>query len=370
MPQTDTRSPIHVAHVVEAFSSGIVESVSRITHGLPADRFRVSIVHSTRTETPADFRARFPDHVQFVPWTAAREIDVKSDLGAMRELRRILRALRPQIVHGHSAKGGALVRLLAPVLDAACVYSPRGFPFLRLDVSPGRRRLFRVIERVLARTGALTVAASESELALARGLGGRSRLICNMVDVAGLRASAAPPPRPDGEPVRVGTVGRISPQKNFPLFASIAARCPDMRFVWVGGGEVEAGRAVPPNVEITGWISRDRVLETLAGFDIYLQTSLWEGLPIAVLEAMALEKPIVAYPAVGNVDLVQDGANGRLCRDLESFVAALRELAELPDMARAMGRHSLERVTLDYDARRNVPQWRALYEELAAGRPA
>ena len=85
---------------------------------------------------------------------------------------------------------------------------------------------------------------------------------------------------------------------------------------------------------------------------------------------MALEKPIVAYPAVGNVDLVEDGANGRLCRDPDAFVAALRELAELPDLARAMGRRSLELVSRDYDAQRNVPQWRALYEELAAGRPA
>ena len=366
----DRDARCHVVHVVEPFSAGIVESISRILHALPPDRFRVTLLHSMRPETPANYRERLPAHVETIRWNAAREINPAADLRALAELWRHLRTLQPNVVHAHSSKAGVLARLACRLLGYRCIYSPRAFSFLRLDVPARKRRLYRTIERFGARLGAVTVGASQSELELARELGGRSRLIRNMIDVDSVRDAVDRHRASASTRFTTGISGRLSPQKNVPLFMRIAGLCPEIDFVWIGGDAAELDATeVPPNVRFTGWLPRERVLGEVAGLDALVQTSLWEGLPISVLEAMALEKPVVAFPAVGNRDVVEDGANGFLCSDAEEFADRLRQLAGDAELRRTMGAKSLEILRRDYNSAINAGQWRDLYLEIA-GREA
>ena len=118
-----------------------------------------------------------------------------------------------------------------------------------------------------------------------------------------------------------------------------------------------------PNIEITGWfISRSAGLKKLAGIDIYLQTSAWEGLPIALLEAMALEKPIIATNIVGNKDVVVNGQTGFLCDDLPAFNKALDQLLDR-DQRIAMGQLSLERCKAYFDSEKNYKTLVSIYRE-------
>ena len=118
---------------------------------------------------------------------------------------------------------------------------------------------------------------------------------------------------------------------------------------------------VPGNVEITGWLPRAEVLRRLAGCHLYMQTSLWEGLPIALLEGMVLGLAVLACPAVGNTELVIEGANGYLCPDAPSFIARVRDLDENRAALAAIGDASRDLALRNHDVGHIAPRWLSLY---------
>ena len=90
-------------------------------------------------------------------------------------------------------------------------------------------------------------------------------------------------------------------------------------------------------VTVTGWLDRAAALAQLATLDLYLQTSRWEGLPVAVLEAMAAGLPVLATNVIGNRDLIQEGENGYLCSDAATFTQHLLHLAAEPATRQRLG---------------------------------
>lgn len=95
-----------------------------------------------------------------------------------------------------------------------------------------------------------------------------------------------------------------------------------------------------------------------------VHTSSWEGMPIAMLEAMALGLPVVATDVVGNRDLVRPGETGYVARDVEEFLKALQKLAETPALRRKMGDAARAAVIQEYDQDQLAKRWQALYGEV------
>ena len=118
---------------------------------------------------------------------------------------------------------------------------------------------------------------------------------------------------------------------------------------------------VPANVEITGWCDHAAGLARLARCDVYMQTSLWEGLSIAVLEGMALGLPILATPAPGNLELVTDGYNGYLCPSVDDFSAHLTHFAHNPAALAPLGAASRRMIEQSFTMVQGAPRWRSLY---------
>jgi glycosyltransferase involved in cell wall biosynthesis len=168
----------------------------------------------------------------------------------------------------------------------------------------------------------------------------------------------------------VGTVARVVQQKDPLLFRTIAERFrlrQDMQFVWIGGGELAAELA-GRNVAVTGWLDEHGVHEQLGRLDVYLSTSLWEGLSLGALHAMAAGKPLVLRRCPGNVDVVRQGENGYLFDDAEEAEAHIRVLARNPALRYEMGCRSREIVAEAFDARQMVEAYRSLYQCLISGR--
>ena len=127
----------------------------------------------------------------------------------------------------------------------------------------------------------------------------------------------------------VYTAGRIGPQKNPKLFNAIAEKCPDIRFVWIGDGE-ERKYLTSSNITVTGFVSRDRVIELSVNYDCYLSCSLWEGLPMALLEAMYMEKECIVSNIAGNRDLIENGVKMISWKRFEKYRRQREGMGEKP----------------------------------------
>jgi glycosyltransferase involved in cell wall biosynthesis len=185
----------------------------------------------------------------------------------------------------------------------------------------------------------------------------------------GLEASfheVAPAPLPDAP--RVVCVGRLCEQKGQRLLVEAAARLAAkgvaLEVVLAGDGELRAElealvrtRDLEKCVRITGWLSSRQVGEEILAARALVLPSLAEGLPVVLMEAMALRRPVLTTYVAGIPELVKSGENGWLVpsSDVEALTAALEELlarpaAELRAMGEAARRRALERHSIDTEA--------------------
>jgi len=269
------------------------------------------------------------------------------------------------VVHAHTAKGGSLGRLAARACGTPIVlYTLHGrdpwWPlrdrsaYLQETLSRPARRLFLFLERSLGRVTdgfiavAPTVARQALEARVARP--GAIDVVPSGVDLEAIPRKADSTVRdelgiPRYAPL-IGTVGRLDPQKaplDFIRMAALVVEArPEARFVMVGDGELagdarrEADR-LGVRVTFTGF--RSDAARIASAFDVYVVSSVYEGLGRALTEAMASGRPIVATAVDGVVDVVEPGATGLLVspRDPRGLAEAVGWMLSHPGEAERMG---------------------------------
>lgn len=362
---------MRVLQVCESFGGGNYSSVTQICNGLAECGHEVHLGYSRRAETPADFAASLHPTIVLHELRMTREIAPLTDLRALLAVWRLFIQVDPEIIHLHSSKAGFLGRAAGFLAgrNRTVFYSPRGLSFLQQDASANKRRLFRWLEWGAARLGGTLVACSQGELEQIRDhIAPRSVvLIENAVPIAMVPCKRQ---RQDGK-VRIGTAGRISAARNPKLFAALARRLRQegVEFVWIGGGE-EADRNLLTGgaVQVSGWLTRREALAAVADLDIYLQTSLWEGMPIAVIEAQVAGIPAVVTDVLGNRDVVLDGETGYVCRGEEALAARLVELVAEEARREAFGCRARELALRRFDVERLLNDLEAAYSS-AVQRP-
>ncbi|NPB06177.1 MAG: glycosyltransferase family 4 protein [Aquificae bacterium] len=353
---------LKVLHAVEAFGGGVFTFIKLLTQGL--SQFEHAVLYAPRPETPPSFERSFPGTVRFIRWRSAqREINPIKDAKALLELLTLLRRERFDVIHLHSSKAGFLGRLAARLLglERRVAYTPHGPAFLRLDVSPRKRRFYALLERLAYQMGGRVVACSKSE----------ARALCKEGIKATYVFTGLPCPREPvfkkpGSPFTVITVGRIAAQKNPALFNAVARRLEGegVRFVWVGDGELKSLLRAK-NVTVTGWLSEEAVERELKKADLYLSTSLWEGFPLAVLKAMCAGKPLLLRRCVGNEDAVKAGENGFLFERAEEAVSLIKLFKSSPDLLERAARNAYNLLRCRFSYERMLSEYARLYERLA-----
>jgi sugar transferase (PEP-CTERM/EpsH1 system associated) len=291
---------------------------------------------------------------------------------------RLLRRERPAILHGWLFHAIVVARIIGRIAGVPIVVSARH----NVNIGGSAR------ERVNRWTNWLddrTIAVSESirQVEVTRGRSSAERVVTILNGVPRM----AFPPRAEArrrlraefdlpaQAVVLGTVARLHKQKGHAVLAravqQLVERFPLVHCVWVGDGE-EKGRletlvgklGISAHVRFAG--SRSDVPDLLAGMDLFVLPSHWEGMPVAILEAMAAGLPVVATAVGGTPEVVEDETTGLLPppRDPVALAEAISRLLRDPERARRMGEAGRKRVETEFSMDANVRRVEALYEQL------
>ena len=174
----------------------------------------------------------------------------------------------------------------------------------------------------------------------------------------------------------VGAVGRLAPQKGYADLLTAAqivlAQQPRAHFMIAGSGDLDrelqqqaADLGIAGNVHLLG--ARSDIEALFATMDLFVSSSLWEGLPTTILEAMAAGVPVVATRVSGTVELVEPGQTGLLAepRDAPGLAAAILAALATPHEMALMATRAGAAVRSRFDIRSVVQQHMALYARLA-----
>lgn len=339
-----------VLHITEALGGGVAHSVSQLARVQAANGFEVIVAHSIRPDTPPQEKLEmlFPFPIHRIVLPMVTPVSPFADMIAVGKIFRLIREIKPGVIHLHSSKAGVLGRIAARLAGSKdkVFYSPRGFAFLRQDVSRSKRLLYLFFEAVAAKLGGTLVACSNTEGALARQKIFHPNVVVveNSVEVEDI-----PPVQARSESaVRIVTSGRVCYSKAPWRFRELARMLKDeaVEFVWIGSGELEAELACPASerisISITGWLERNSVIRELCCSDIYVQSSLWEGMPLSLIEAQVAGLPAVVTDVVGCRDAVIDGVTGYVCKDVEDMKEKILHLLRNQKLRVAMGAKARE----------------------------
>lgn len=326
--------------------------------------------------------------VRVLPWLA-HPIAPGRDLVAVARLAAMMTDV--DLVHTHSSKAGILGRTAARWAGVpAVVHTVHGWSFNDVQSVP-TRRAYVEMERAAARFTDRLVCVSRADRAkgLALGIGHESqyRIVRSGIDPAAYLASAGARERMRSRlgfapgDVVVASIANFKTQKgplDFVEAARLAhAQARQLKFFIAGDGELRdevvraIGRAgLQEVVTLLGW--RQDVPDLLAAADIFLLTSLFEGLPRAVLQAMAASVPVVVTDTGGTAEVVAHGVSGYLVppgRPREAADAVVR-LAGDPAARRSFAASALALLGGEFDIRRMVKDLESIYEDLLGPPPA
>jgi glycosyltransferase involved in cell wall biosynthesis len=353
LPEGPTRPRVKVLHVVTRFIAGAGGNTLLSALGADRDRYEVWVAGASGGSL---WERADEGGVKTVKLRRLREVvSPFDDLIVFGQLVRLIRRERFSIVHTHSTKGGVLGRLAAWLCGTpVIVHTIHGFSTHDF-MSKRRRFIYLAIERAvrpltdafLAVAPAVAREAVEKRLAPPGGI----VVVPSAVELGKIPTAGEPRTRTElGIPLDelvVGTVGRLDYQKAPLDFIGMAAQVADVlpgtAFVMIGDGPLmkvarEEAERLGVNVIFTGF--RDDAARIAACFDVFVISSLYEGLGRALTEALASGRPVAATAVNGVVDLVAHGATGLLAppADPQALARNVIWLLEHPEQAQQMGR--------------------------------
>lgn len=369
--------------ITRAHIGGAPQHVLSILRGL---RSRIQVELAVGCEGQLSEAARregFPVHV--VPHLV-RSVRPWEDLAATRSFRKLLQDRRPDLVHAHTFKAGAVARLAGFMEGVPTIYTPHGWRFM-----PGSPKLWKWIgpgvERVLGRLAARVVCVSEYEKRLALELGvvpeEKLVVIANGIPELpmGMQGGERTKTRREhGEAIRAVMVGRFEAPKDQATLLRALARVADVNITLEFVGDGPMRRSTENLAEALGLRNRVRFLgerndvpELLSEADLFILSSWFEGLPLALLEAMRSGLPVIASRVGGVTEAVIDGVTGILVPpgDPEALARALARMAASPRERVEMGQAGRRLFVARFREERMLVEIEALYKDTArqAARP-
>lgn len=370
----DTRPPLRILHVIDSLKVGGAEVVlidMLRTHRRQGHQIDVAYF------TPGPFHQELSE--LDIPTHRLSSVGIADPRAAIRLLG-LIRRLRPHVVHTHLAKSDLVGQ---PV--AALARVPLRITSTH-NTDPWRRKsaLARINRLAASRCRRVIAVSQEVHDYLVSTRSYPAEKIVTIEYGIDLERFDPQRQRPMDRLARwgigpehptIGIVGRLEPQKAHEILldamARVTSEMPEVRLLVIGEGPLrpalEARRirlGLDGRVIFAGLV-RD-IPAALAALDFVTFSSLWEGLPVALLEAMAMEKPVVATAVGGVPGVIHDGVSGVLVPsgDPDALARGLLRVLRNPTLARSMGKQARDIVRRDHSAERMHQRILALYREL------
>ncbi|RXF69355.1 glycosyltransferase family 4 protein [Arcticibacter tournemirensis] len=283
----------------------------------------------------------------------ARGFNPLLDIKTIWQFCQIIKRERPALLHVHSSKGGFLGRIAGRLCRVRSVFTPHGLSYL--SFTGFSRNVFFLLEVFAKRFTDRILAVSHSEAnRLQYEVGHKAEVIdvtLNAIDVTGSTPMYSNIDKGSDRIMHVGTIARLTYQKNPLLFIEVAKllidRVPNLMFHILGAGlhdhlkpQVDAlidKYGIQDKINIIDWGHFSGSRTFLESLDVFVLTSVFEGLPFSLLEAMAIGKPCVVSKCDGCNDVIQNGVNGFACMTKEEFSNSIFLLLTNRELASNIG---------------------------------
>lgn len=351
---------------------GVFRHVRDLAAGLPGHGFEVVVCGPFDGHQASKLGART------IRLPLVRRVSPAEDARSIAILRRTVRSERPDVIHAHSSKAGALARLArAAYPRVPVVYTPHGFAYAGYFEHRGERGAYRVAEGLLSPLTSRLICVCEAErrLASAVGVAGRARVVHNGVSV-----QAAGPARPaahelgGGGPV-IGAVSLLRPGKGIETLLEampdVLAAVPAARLAIAGDGPdrpalEDRAQALRIDEAVNFLGLTATATEIVRAMDVVVLPSWAESFPYTMLDAMAAARPIVATDVGGVAEAIVHRRTGLLvpARDAPALSEALVELLSDRGRARELAEAARELVVRRFTVERMVGGVAAVYREV------
>ncbi len=375
-------SKIKILHIITYLPIGGAQDNTLITvENLDRNKYDVSLLCAPRGEwvdrvlSIKNLRVIFIDEL-------IRRIHLFYDLIAFIKIFRFIKKEKFTIVHTHSSKPGFSGRIAAKLAGVPIVvHTIHGFPFHDF-MSPLTKNFFIFIERFLSKFSDILITVSKLNLnkAVQLKLDKPEKFVNIYSGICFDKFKG----HFDKNKIKkelgiqkdykvIGMIGRLSEQKApqylIQAIPSVIQKFPKSRFLLVGDGELRKELetlvkkfGIDEYVRFLGY--RENIPEIMSIFDIFVLTSLWEGLGRSLTEALYMEVPVVATAVEGVPELIQNGKTGMLVppKDIKAISNGILQLLQNPSMSKKMGKKGHTLVVNNFSANKMVQEIDNLYQ--------
>ena len=354
---------MHIVHYITRLIVGGAQENTLLTvedqHHLFGDRVTLITGPGVGPEGSLEERARLGGLDLRLISASQRAIHPWNDWRTYRDLARMLRQIKPDLLHTHSSKAGIIGRIAASRLGLPCVHTIHGASF-HFGQNPLAFHVYKQLERWAARPTDkfISVCDAMTDQYVSAGIAPRDRFVTvySGFDVEPYLS----PPRPAStvraelglspEHIVIGKVARLFPLKGHEYVLEAAqaviANCPAVRFLFVGDGILRSkfeeelrSRGLRDYFVFAGLVPPEKVPELIHAMDIVVHASVWEGLARVLPQGLIAGKPVVSFDIDGAKEVVTTNETGFLVepRSAPQLAAALNRLVGDPVLRHKFG---------------------------------
>lgn len=366
---------IHILHSV----GGVDVSLRLILGNIDPEKFESIVVHG-KNDAQEPFLDKNGNPVKSYRTDIERNINLIKDTKGVAQIKKIVKAEKPNLIHAHSAKGGIIGKWIGKLLKIPVLHTPQAYSYLSTE-SPVKRILYLKIEHYFSRFNNKILASSNSE---------RNRSI----DEVGYQSenvllfNNAIKPIEKIEPLGIEknwpdeyicSVGRPSYQKNIEwmvrVLAAVKKEKPNIHLVLMGVGfhapnlekvkKMIGEHGLQKNITLLEWTRREDIFHIIKKSKLYISTARYEGLPYSVIEALALAKACVVSDADGNRDLIENNQNGFVIFDenVEAFKEKILQLLKDTLLRNEFEQNSLAKFHANFNIENTIGKLEKIYLE-------